>query len=112
VLPTQLKSESRTRSDAILVQVIEETLGTCFGKTPTAIIFDVLKNRFMLPKNEIPAKPETFSRGLHALFGLASSQIERNILRKLSEKSGKEYVPKEGLNFVDNLAAYRAAVEI
>jgi uncharacterized protein (DUF1697 family) len=80
----QLKSESRTRSDAILVQVIEDTLEMCFGKTPTAIIFDVLKNRFMLQKNEIPAKVETFSRGLNVLFGSASRQIELNILRKLS----------------------------
>jgi len=95
----------------MLVQIIEESLETLFGKRTTAMIFDFLKAKFMLQKNEIPMNAKILSEVLHTFFGSASGQIELRILRKLCEKSGTEFKPEENASLVDYIAAHRALVK-
>ncbi len=108
---TLTDSQLREQSQLLLVQTIDEVLETIFGKKTLAEVYDFLKKRLMLEKNEIPTKAKVFSQGLHQLFGSASSQIELRIAKKLCEKSGMKFDPDSLFDFADYIAAYRALVK-
>jgi len=105
------KAELRERSTNIIVETIDETLEFFFGKAATVKVYDCLKKRFMLERNEIPNEAKIFSQFLSAIFGSASSQIELRIIKNLCCKSGLDFDPNSPFDFVDCVAAYKAVVK-
>jgi len=95
----------------LLVQTIDETLESIFGKKTTCVVYDFLKKKFALEKNQIPTNPKLFSQGLYILFGSASHLIEQRILRNLSVKSGVEFDPENHLDFADYVVVHETMVE-
>jgi hypothetical protein len=100
------------RNMNLLLQTIDETLVSIFGKKTTCVVFDFLKKEFALEKNQIPAKPRLFSQGLYLLFGSASHLIEQRILRNLSVKSGVGLDPENDVDFADYVVIHETMVEI
>lgn len=111
-LVTLTDSELREQeSQLLLVKTIDEVIETIFGKRTLPLIYNFLKKRLMLEKNEVPMKAKVFSQGLHQLFGSASSQIELRIAKRLSEESGMEFDPGSSFDFADFVAGYKALVK-
>ena len=87
-----------------LLQATDETLEGIFGKRARVQVYDYLERELMLKRNEIPARPEVFSKGISALFGSASKMIELAILKKFYNRLGVTFEPRENFNFADYIA--------
>ena len=83
---------------AYLLEAIDDTLGM-LGHETGDLVYNYLEKRFGLLKDEIPTKPETFSRGLFSLFGSASRHLEVNIVKKFYKRLGLKFEPTEHFNF-------------
>jgi len=87
-----------------LLQAIDDTLGMLGQKTGD-LVYDYLQKRFGLMKDEIPARPEAFSKGLLSLFGSASKHLEVSIIEKFYKKLGIKFERTENFNFLNCIFA-------
>lgn len=101
---TKLKPRRQIEKISSLVQAIDGTLGK-FGDKARTQIYDYLRKRLMLKRNEIPSRPEDFSKGLFDIFGSTSKLIELSIARNVSAKLGVKFEPKEGFSFAGYVAS-------
>jgi hypothetical protein len=85
-----------------LMEAVDETL-EMLGRKVKPQIYNHLEKRAGLKREEIPDKPEVFSKGLNDLFGSASKLIERNIAKRLYDKLGLRFEPRENCHIVDYL---------
>ena len=83
--------------DAVLLQVIDETIGYCLGEVNSQIIYRYLEEKGC-PKHEIPRKLDVFAETLEDLVGTGRGMIlggalilEKEIVEALCKKLGVEY---------------------
>jgi len=105
--------DSNMKIDAAqnLIRAIDETLWT-LGQRTSQLIYGYLEERFALKKEEIPAKPETFSRGLRSLFGYSSKLIELSIVKRFYSNMGLRFQSVDGFDFGDYIAVTKAAITV
>jgi len=96
----ELKKLSKKKFEYLLIRAVDEGLG-CLGDSVKCSVYFHLENSFGLRKEEIPEKPENFSRNLAALFKDGSNYIEKLILKKLYENAGLEFEYREDYSFTD-----------
>jgi len=82
---------------------VDETL-EMLGRKSKPQVYTYLEKRFGLRKDEIPDRPEAFSKGLFSLFGSASRPLELKIVKKLYNRLGMEFKPESDFNFADTIA--------
>jgi hypothetical protein len=92
-----LNGAQRMNVASYLVEAIDETL-ELLGKQTPLIVYDYLEKNFRLKKEEIPARPGAFLMGLSNLFGTASKDLERIIVKRLYEKLGIIVKPTDNLS--------------
>ena len=93
-----------------LIQAIDGTL-EMLGKGANVLVYRYLEKMFGLEKDEIPARPMDFSKGLSSLFGYASKSLEEKILEKFHCELGISVSSTKTLNFVDCIADLQAQVQ-
>jgi len=79
-----------TRSDAVLLGIVDETLEEVFKGVGVKVIYASFEKSLQLKRNEIITKPEVFSAGLERLLGSAATVIEKLIIKNLQSKLGLE----------------------
>jgi len=97
---TNVNATREIEMAACLLQAIDDTL-EMLGQKAGDLVYGYLQKSFGLMKDEIPARPEVFSRGLFSLFGSASKHLEMNIVKKFYEKLGIAFEPTENFNFLN-----------
>jgi hypothetical protein len=91
-----------TRSlDDSLLDVIDATLNRVFNELGAEVIFDFLRKKHHLKREEIAEKPEIFSAGLYRLIGAGAIAIEKLILKRLHSKLQLNYTERGGYEFSD-----------
>jgi hypothetical protein len=103
----QLSTVEKSRVDDLLLIVVDETLKQVFKEEGARVIYDFLKNKCYLKREEIPEKSDVFSAGLERLLASAGLVIEKMILRNLYRKIGLEFEEKEGYEFSDYIKELR-----
>jgi len=91
-----------------LTAIIEAKMVQIFGITATKFLFDYLESEHQLMKEDIPMKPEIFSRGLEEILESGAKMLEKNILKGLYLKLGLNYVEKEKYKFADYIKEAKA----
>jgi len=91
----------------LLPNMVDETLEQVFKKDSTKIIFDYIKTKCHLKREEIAEKPEVFSDGLERLLGSGAPVIEKLILKNLHCKLGLKFREKKGYEFSDYIEELR-----
>jgi len=94
-------SESQRNIRKLMIEAVDETLKKFFGEAVTSVIYGYLERKRNLRKEEIPEKPEIFSKGLREIFGSGAITIEENILKTLFSKLKMEYKEMAELNFAE-----------
>jgi hypothetical protein len=105
----KLKPERQIEKMSSLVQAIDATLEK-FGDKARTQIYDYLQKRIMLRKDEIPSRPEDFSRGLFDIFGSTSKLIELSIAGSVNAKLGIKFEPKQSFRFAGYVASLRESM--
>lgn len=89
-----------------LIEIVNETLATHFGKEATETIYIYLEGNG-LKKKDIPNKVKIFSKSLREVFGDEALQIENLIAEKLCLRFNLK--PKEeNLDFVEVVIAIKS----
>ncbi len=103
-MASSAKFENRDRkvdvkSDAMLLEVLDETLEEVFKGVGVQVIYASFEKNFQLRREDIMRKPDMFSSGLESLLGSAAVVIEKLIIKNLYRKAGLEYVETENCQF-------------
>lgn len=109
---TRAASKRGTQFDRKLVRITEKVLKEVFGEAATASICDYLEKNYRLKLDDIPNKPEVFSRALESYLDSGATVIERIILENLYSNSGVKSKRVEEKTFPQRLSelkrVYRA----
>ncbi len=89
---------------ALFTQTTDEILERIFGQKARAEIYNYLEKTYNLNKNEIPAKPDIFSKGMSSLFGSISNLIELNIAKVVCNRLDLDIDLKANFSFTDYVA--------
>lgn len=90
-------------------QCVNKVLET-LGKSGKQALTHYLKTNIGLKKEEIPQKPELFSKGLNLIFGEQGADVlETAIVQKLQTSFG--LVPKSKLTLAEAIGVIKAAQE-
>jgi hypothetical protein len=87
--------------DDSLLDVVDATLNRVFTEPSAEVIFDFLRKRHNLNREEIAEKPEVFSAGLDRLLGAGAIAIEKLILKSLRSKFQLNYTEGGDCEFSD-----------
>lgn len=90
--------------DRKLVSITEKVLKQVFGEDATASIRDYLEKNYRLKLDDIPNKPEVFSRALESYLDSGATVIERIILENLYTNSGVKFKRVEEKTFPQRLS--------
>lgn len=93
-----------TQFDRKLVSITEKVLKQVFGEDATASICDYLEKNYRLKLDEIPNRPEVFSRALESYLDSGATVIERIILENLYSNSGVRLKRVEEKTFPQRLS--------
>ncbi|PDM25886.1 hypothetical protein CP083_06785 [Candidatus Bathyarchaeota archaeon B24-2] len=87
----------------ILLESVDEGLNLLGESVKNTVYYYINKND-CLKREDIPLKPEDFSKALRNIFGsVGASFIEDQILKSLYRKIGAEYVREEHATFKDHI---------
>jgi len=89
-----------------LIEIVNETLATHFGKEATETIYIYLEGNG-LKKKDIPNKVKVFSKSLRKVFGNEALLIENLITEKLCVRYSLK-PKKENLSFVEVAIAIKS----
>lgn len=89
-----------------LIEIVNETLATYFGKEATETIYIYLEGNG-LKKKDIPNKVKIFSKSLREVFGDEALQIEKLITKKLCLRFNLK-PKKENLGLVEVAIAIKS----
>ena len=93
----------------LLLESIDEGLKEIFGETATGIIYNYLKDKYSLKREEISEKLEVFIKGLEAFFSSsAACVVEKNVLKNFYSTFGLRYQNEEGRSFIDHVTKLRS----
>lgn len=93
--------------DAVLREVIDDTLKQVFKEAGTRVIYDYFENVRALRIEAMAENPESFSISLKQLLGSAAPVIEDLILRNLHSELQTEFEDKEGCEFSGHIKQLR-----
>jgi hypothetical protein len=93
-----------TKFDRKLVSITEKVLKQVFGEDATASICDYLERNYRLKLDDIPDKPEVFSKALESYLDSGATVIERIILENLYSNSGVKLKRVEEKTFPQRLS--------
>ena len=83
---------------AHLSQAVDNALWAIIGQDATTAVYRIVEKRFLLEKNEVPLRLETFSKALFTLFGQqASNMIDKEIAKEFCRRTGIRFDPKANL---------------
>jgi len=103
----ETSTHRQIRMELLLSQAIDDTL-KMLGLRTSSLVYEYLKKRHGLARDEILDNPETFSKGLSNLFGSASKSIEMRVVGKFFTLLGVKFECLEGFSFTDYIAALKA----
>lgn len=87
----------------LLLESVDEGLNV-LGESVKHTVYYYVHNNSGLKREEIPLRPEDFSRALRNIFGsVGASFIEDQILKRLYMKIGMEYVREKNLTFKEHI---------
>jgi len=91
------------RFEKILLEAVDETLGTLGESVKEALYFH-LETKFSVNKQTICKDPSAFSDGLERIFGIGSKFIERAIIGCICKKIKYEpNLESENQSFAENI---------
>lgn len=93
--------------DKRLVGITEKVLKQVFGEEATGSILKHLKKNYGLKLEQIPDKPEVFSRGLESYLNSGATVVERIILERLATNSRIKLDRMKTRTFRNNLNELR-----
>lgn len=93
-----------TKFDEKLVSITEKVLRQVFGEAATTSICKYLEKNYCLKLEEIPSKPDIFSRALENYLDSGAIVIERIILKNLCSNSGIRLEKIEQKTFQERLS--------
>jgi len=98
----QEKSEFKPKEafNKILMEAIDDGL-LSLGLSVRHAIYWHLEKKSSIKRDNIPYELEGFIKGIHAIFGLGASVIERLILKRLYEKLGLSFFEIPDYGFID-----------
>jgi PAS domain S-box-containing protein len=91
--------KTNMKSDAMLLEVLDETLDQVFKGVGVQVIYASFEKNFQLRREDIMKRTDMFSSGLEKLLGSAAVVIEKLIVKNLYRKTGLEYVEAEDFRF-------------
>lgn len=94
----------RTKFDEKLVSITEKVLKQVFGEEATAAICKYLEKNYRLKLEEIPNKPDIFSKALESYLDSGATVIESIILENLCSNSGVKLKTVEEKTFLERLS--------
>jgi hypothetical protein len=94
----------------ILLEAVDEGLLT-LGESGREAVYFHLQNLYGIKKEEIPTKLEKFTEGLHKIFGLGATVIEKAIIKSLYGKMGIKHRERDSYNFLAYIRDAETAVE-
>ena len=65
------------------------------------VLFTYMRKNFSLERDMMADRPETFSKGLHELFGVGASIINNTMVKRLYEEAGENYEENKYFRFKD-----------
>lgn len=93
----------------LLLESIDESFKEIFGEMATEIIYDYLKHKYSLKREEIPEKLEAFIEGMEAFFNPSAAwTVEKNVLKNFYSTFGLQYQNEEDRSFIDHVAKLRS----
>jgi PAS domain S-box-containing protein len=105
--PERKVRKTSRKSDAMLLEVMDETLEQVFKGVGVQVIYASFEKNFQLKRDEIVKNPDMFSAGLEKLMGSAATVIEKLIIKNLQRKIGLDYVDTEDFQFSDSINELR-----
>ena len=97
------REEALRRFRRLLLESIDEGLNV-LGESIKDTVYFYINRKNDLKREEIPSRPEEFSRALKSIFGsVGAGFIEDQILKNLYMKVGAEYVKEKNLTFKDHV---------
>jgi len=93
------KAEVSREFDALLLDVVDETLTQIFRDVGVRVIYASFEQNCQLKREEIPERPDAFTVCLGKLLTSAALVIEKLIVKNLYRKCGVEYVESTIFNF-------------
>ena len=94
----------RTKFDEKLVSITEKVLKQVFGEDATAAICKYLEKNYRLKLEEIPNKPDIFSKALESYLDSGATVIESIILENLCSNSRVKLKTVEEKTFLERLS--------
>jgi PAS domain S-box-containing protein len=99
--------KTNRKSDAMLLEVMDETLEQVFKGVGVQVIYASFEKNFQLKREDILKNPDLFSASLERLLGSATAVIEKLIVRNLCRKTGLDCVETEDFQFSDRIKELR-----
>jgi hypothetical protein len=93
----------------ILLEAIDEGLA-CLGEQTKKAVYQHLKNKYSLSKQDIPYRIEDFTKAIEDIFQAGAKLLEIKIMKILYTKIGNGYVSlenSESLEFTNYIYAIR-----
>ena len=81
----------REELSEFLMKTIDCSLKEIFGEHAASIIYDYMKRRFSLRREEIPERIEDFREGLKEFLSTGAYVVEKAILKKLYKNYGLDF---------------------
>lgn len=94
----------KNKLDELLIKSLDEALKEIFGETGARIIYDYLRDKYSLKREELPERLEDFEKGLEKILSSGAWVTERMALKNLYSNLGLEYRNKANYRFVDHVA--------
>ena len=105
-----IRVKKKSKFNMLLLDSIDEGLKEIFGGTATEIIYDYLKDKYSLKREEISEKLEVFIEGLEAFFSSsAACVVKKNVLKNFYSTFGLQYQNEEGHSFIDHVTKLRGS---
>jgi len=104
--------KTNRKSDAMLLEIMDETLEQVFQGAGVQVIYASFEKNFQLKREEIVKNPDVFSAGLEKILGSAAVVIEKLIIKNLCHKIGLDYVEAEDFQFSDTLNELRRKMSL
>ena len=105
-----IRVKKKSKFNMLLLESIDEGLKDIFGETATEIIYDYLKDKYSLKREEISEKLEVFIEGLEAFFSSsAACVVKKNVLKNFYSTFGLQYQNEEGHSFIDHVTKLRGS---
>lgn len=96
------KLKRKRKFNVLLLSEIDESMNQFFGGDIANTVYYYLEKNYSLKREDIPEKPNLFSKALESMFGkLGAEVIETFLIMNLSSKFEVTHQRKKGYKFSD-----------